>query len=106
MKFMHEGVEYEIAFERTYRKIKIPQHLRTLDGPEEMDTTFPDTTVNLWRREPGKLAEIFRTATTKAHFRDPFSKETGRLIVLRAITKTLDEALRPLLWKAYLERGK
>lgn len=110
MKFTHNGREFSISF--SYERREVNSY--TPDG--NLVTRLSDkpyTTAKLWRRSKQGDLVLKYTATVGCHKNDVFSKQSGRIKALRALTNKLpksdpqtskEKALRAALWNAYNTR--
>ena len=64
MKFVFNGVNYELEFEREYRPVPVD---RMEDGEPLFESSkYPYTTVTLWKQTTAALPEIVRNAARRA----------------------------------------
>ena len=108
MKFDYDGATYTIEFTRNYRLIPNPN--KEAGAPAKILTSYPDTSVLLWKRVGTEPGTLFSMATVGAYLHDKFSHEEGRRAALRKMSKgttpVLDKDLKRAMWKCYMERGK
>lgn len=107
MTFEHEGAAYVIEFLRTFRRVRVG----VIDDIDiYKDSTYPYTTVILWKvvpgEQPGTPRELVRTGTVGCWHKDKstFTHANGRLRALRSISLTLDKDLKRKMWAAYESR--
>ena len=107
MRFIYEGQEFEILFQRKHKSVEIID--REKNTKTEALSTFPTTTVMLLKVEPGKKArewEVPYKAEASCFKGDKFTVEAGRIWALKKLTPMLPPEMRPVVWNAYLNRPK
>lgn len=106
MQYVKDGKTYDIEFRRYHRALYLPDP--NLPGTNrKTQSTNPSTEVTIRIADATKPKvewEVWRSAVAHCNHRDRFSLEKGRIMALRAVTRTLDKGEKPLLWKAYHER--
>jgi hypothetical protein len=108
VKFAFEGKSYQIQFRRLKKRVAI--HDKLVKGvlyPVESTHFFTEGQIlEVDPKAPRKLWKVFRTATVGAwHKEKKVTGEIGRLRALKLITRTLPKGMKPLMWKAYLDRA-
>lgn len=102
MTFEHNGAQYRIVFQRKHV-------LPALPHTKPSTTTRMETQAQLFqvletiRNGRHDYKELGR-ATVRGYFKDEVSRETGRRKALQRLSPFLAPELRPLMWKAYLNR--
>lgn len=101
MTFEYKGKTYLIDFTRQHRRITVVE----MGTPKNRTSAYPYTTVKILEAAVGKKDPVvFREATVGCYHWEIYTKDSGRLHALRSVTKTLPKEMRPLMWKAYMER--
>lgn len=107
MRFMYEGQEWEILFNRDHKLVEVID--REKNTKTETLSTFPTTKVMLLKVDPNKKARFWEVpyqAEASCFKGDKFTVEAGRIWALKKLTPLLPADMRPVVWDAYLNRPK
>lgn len=104
MRFEHGGIKYRLIFRREQVQPLSKEGMKN-DRPARMQTQVQLMQVsNVGPKGDKDLLIELAKATVRGYFKDPVSREGGRKAALRRMTPFVAEALRPLMWDAYLNR--
>lgn len=109
--FGPDSAEHSLSFKRETRET-----IRYTG--EVIQSTFPFTTVTLFRQKAPKIEatdtakavpatwDVIREATVGAFYTDAYTHEKGRLAALRLLTSSMtnEKALKKAVWGAYMKR--
>ena len=107
MRFMYEGSEYEILFNRDFKQVEIIDRKKNEKRTET--SKFPATIAMILKVDHNKKSQfwdVIASSEVTCYTHDRFDIEQGRMWALKKLTHLIPSDMRPIMWETYKNRPR